>query len=203
MALSVGETYLVKGTGPVVMHIGFVTAVDGAGHQPGHFQLYQRFLPIRTRDEALAWDVTSPIGLAPVREPPQTQTQTPLLCRQPSVARVPRSFSQEDDWLSKAWRSGARTSSTALTQRYEDENLGTVQDTRRSTRLFCGCNPNGKVVRISCVLLWLLLLSFTFGPAMLPSGSRTSGCSNARSSSGRTMVCAFCMWIRVGRYSRI
>ena len=102
MALSVGDTYLVKSTGPVVMHIGFVAAVDGAGHQSGHFQLHQSYLPIRTRDEALVGGVTSLIGSAPVRETPQTQTPTPMLCRQPSVARVPRSFSQEQDWLAAA-----------------------------------------------------------------------------------------------------
>ena len=169
VALSVGDTYLVKGTGPVVMHIGFVAAVDGAGHQSGHFQHYQSYLPIRTRDEALVGDVTSPVGLALVREPPQTQTPAPLLCRQPSVARVPRSFSQEEDWLSKACRSGARTSSTALTQRYEDEDLGTVQDTRRLTRLVLRLQPKWEgrpnLVRL---VVWLLLLSFTSEPAILP-----------------------------------
>ena len=98
VALSVGHTYLVKGTGPVVMHIGFVAAVDGAGHQTEHFQLYQSYLPIRTRDEALVGDVASLIGSAPVREPPQTQTPTPVLCRQPSVARVPLvHFHKEED----------------------------------------------------------------------------------------------------------
>ena len=148
MALSVGDTYLVKSTGPVVMHIGFVAAVDGAGHQSGHFQLHQSYLPIRIRDEALVGGVTSLIGSAPVRETPQTQTPTPMLCRQPSVARVPRSFSQEEDWLSKACRSGARTSSTALTQRYEEEKLGTVQDTRRLTRLVLRLQPSES--RASC-----------------------------------------------------
>ena len=58
VALSVGHTYLVKGTGPVVMHIGFVAA-DGAGHQSGHFQLSTRAMPIRARDEALVGDVGS------------------------------------------------------------------------------------------------------------------------------------------------
>ena len=95
VASSVGQTYLVKGTGPVVMHIGFDAAVDGAGHGSGHFQLYQIHLPLRTRDEASVDDVNLSIGLALLREPSQTRTQSPLLCRQPSVARVPRSLSRE------------------------------------------------------------------------------------------------------------
>ena len=134
---------------------------------------------------------------APVREPPQTQSPTPMLCRQPSVARVPRSFSQEEDWLSKACRSGARTSSTALTQRNEDENSGTVQETRRLTRLVLQLQPEWEG-RPNLVRLVVALAS-------VPSGSTYGfyGNSKARSSSTRAMVCALCAWIGAGRYSRV
>ena len=44
IALSVGEAFLVVGDEGISMHIVYVSAVDGAGHCSGHFELYQSYL---------------------------------------------------------------------------------------------------------------------------------------------------------------
>ena len=117
VALSVGQTYLLNGTCPVVMHIGFIVAVDGAEHRSGHFLLYQSYLPLNTRDEVSAADANLPKGVALVHEPPRWPTRTPQTCQQWRVflirlhKRSPNSF----DGTSSAGRGRSRRHSEGHT----------------------------------------------------------------------------------------